>query len=262
MTAILQTSVPYDVDAPRPLPGIGPLDLADWLLVDEAFGAQMAERARLLRGRRDEVLAVTEEGQAAAEELLQFVLNWLSQYGRSYRIGAKEVLRPDGETVAIDRLDPMGTLGHLVQEDLCLLQKIGHEHVLVAAVLCFPASWRLADKIGRPLVAIHDPVPSYDAGIAARVQRLFDGVQTDRPLWRFNALSYADADLFQPDRRISDYAADSGREAFPYLRSERQCVLRLPETRACVFSIHSYVLDKAARRRDQAVEAERSRSIE
>jgi hypothetical protein len=29
---------------------------------------------------------------------------------------------------------------------------------------------------------------------------------------------------------------------YPYLRSERQCVLRLPKTRACVFSIHTYVL--------------------
>ena len=29
---------------------------------------------------------------------------------------------------------------------------------------------------------------------------------------------------------------------YPYLRSERQCVLRLPETRACVFSIHTYVM--------------------
>ena len=66
-------------------------------------------------------------------------------------------------TVAIDRGDPMGTLGHLVQEDLCLMEKRGEEHVLTAAVLCFPASWRLADKIGRPLEAIHVPVPEYDA---------------------------------------------------------------------------------------------------
>jgi hypothetical protein len=27
-----------------------------------------------------------------------------------------------------------------------------------------------------------------------------------------------------------------------YLRSERQCLLRLPETRAVVFTIHTYVL--------------------
>ncbi len=238
MTEILQQCLPYDVEAKRPLPGIAPLDMAEWLLVDEAFSAQMAERARLLSEHRDDVLAVTYGAGPAIAELLQYVLDWLDKNGSGYDISAKEVRRPDGVTVRIDREDPMGTLGHLVQEDLCLLEKRGEEHVLTAAVLCFPASWRLAEKIGRPLTAIHVPVPSYDDGIARRVQRLFDGVQPGRPLWRFNALNYAEAVLHQPRSRVPP----SETADLPYLRSERQCVLRLPETRACVFSIHSYVL--------------------
>ena len=237
MTPILQTATPYDVTVPRPLPGIAPLDMADWLLVDEAFGPQMAERARLLHTRRADVLAVTDRAGPAMDELLQFVLDWLADNARDYDIFAKEARRPDGVRVRIDRGDPMGTLGHLVQEDLCVMEKRGQQHVLTAAVLCFPASWRLADKIGRPLLAIHDPVPEYPA-IAARVQRLFDGVQPGRPLWRFNALRYGDPALHQPRSRVTPgETADH-----PYLRSERQCVLRLPETRACVFSIHTYVL--------------------
>ena len=50
MTAILQTRLPHDIAASRKLPGIAPLDPADWLHVDEAFAAQMEERARLLSG--------------------------------------------------------------------------------------------------------------------------------------------------------------------------------------------------------------------
>ena len=238
MTEILQQRLPYDVEAKRALPGIAPLDMAEWLLVDEAFSAQMAERARLLSERRDDVLAVTDGAGPAMSELLQYVLDWLAENGAGYDISAKEVRRPDGVTVRIDREDPMGTLGHLVQEDICLLEKRGEEHVLSAAVLCFPASWRLAEKIGRPLTAIHVPVPEYDDKLARRVQRLFDGVQVDRPLWRFNALNYADAVLHQPRSRVQP----SETADLPYLRTERQCVLRLPETRACVFSIHSYVL--------------------
>ncbi|RKT34618.1 uncharacterized protein DUF3445 [Roseovarius halotolerans] len=246
MTEILQQSIPHDAHAPRPLPGIAPLDPAEWLVVDEVFGAQMAERAHLLKERRDEVLAVTPEGRAAADELLVFVLDWLARHGEGYDIGEDEVVRPDGVRVALRRDDPMFTLGHLVQEDLCLMEKRGDEHVLSAAVLCFPASWRLGDKIGRPLTAIHVPVPEYDEGLARRVQRLFDGVQVGRPLWRFNALRYAEPDLFQPCPRVAPLYEDrldaEGGDAVPYLRSERQCVLRLPETRACVFSIHSYVI--------------------
>lgn len=242
MTAILQHDLPFDVDARRPLPGIAPLDPATWLQVDEAFGAQMAERARLLSERRGDVLAVTEGAQPAMDELLQHVLDWLGAHGDAYVVDADSVLRPDGVRVAIDRDDPMGTLGHLVQEDLCVMEHRGDEHVLTAAVLCFPASWRLADKIGRPLTAIHVPVPEYDAGLARRVQRLFDGVQVGRPLWRFNALHYADPTLHQPRSRVRPTEDADHR----YLRSERQCVLRLPETRACVFSIHTYVIDRRA----------------
>lgn len=242
MSAILQQTLPYDVDERRPLPGIAPLDPVTWLHVDEVFGAQMAERARLLTERRDDVLAVTDGAGPGVDELLHRVLDWLGAHGAGYDVGAKSVLRPDGVRVAIDRADPMGTLGHLVQEDLCLMEKRGDEHVLTAAVLCFPASWRLADKIGRPLTTIHAPIPDYDTGIARRVQRLFDGVQVDRPLWRFNALHYADPVLHQPRSRVHPTEAAEQR----YLRSERQCVLRLPETRACVFSIHTYVIDRAA----------------
>lgn len=238
MTTILQQSLPREMAERRPLPGIAPLDPATWLRVDEAFAAQMAERARLLAGRRDDVIAVTEGAGPAMDELLQFVLDWLAAHGDGYDISAREVRRPDGVTVPLDRADPMGTLGHLVQEDLCLMEKRGEEHVLTAAVLCFPASWRLAEKIGRPLTAIHVPVPEYDAGLARRVQRLFDGVQPGRPLWRFNALNYVDPVLHQPRSRVQP----SETADLPYLRSERQCVLRLPRTRACVFSIHTYVL--------------------
>ncbi|AWZ22165.1 hypothetical protein RTM1035_10540 [Roseovarius sp. TM1035] len=238
MTEILQTRLPYDPEAAHALPGISPLLMADWLQVDEAFAGQMAERARLLSEQRAKVLAVTDGAGPAADELLQFVLDWLQEYGQGYGVSAKQVQRPDGVIVPIDRTDPMGTLGHLVQEDLCLMERRGDEHVLTAAVLCFPASWHLADKIGRPLTTIHVPVKTYDEALARRVQRLFDGVQEGRPLWRFNALRYADPTLHQPRSRVQP----SAEAAYPYLRSERQCVLRLPQTRACVFSIHTYVL--------------------
>jgi len=250
MSAILQNALPFDVDAMRPLPGIAPLDPAAWLHVDDAFAAQMAERARLLSGARDDVVAATTGAQPAMDELLHYVLDWLGTHALGYEISTDSVLRPDGVHVPIDDADPMGTLGHLVQEDLCLMERRGDEHVLTAAVLCFPASWRLVEKIERPLTAIHVPVPDYDAGLARRVQRLFDGVQVGRPLWRFNALHYSDPALHQPRSRMRPTEDAHHR----YLRSERQCVLRLPETRACVFSIHTYVIDRV---RDGATKAAR-----
>lgn len=239
----LQERLPFDLSTSRPLPNIGPIAMSDWLLVDEAYAGQMADRERLLNTNRDAVLALSERARPAADELLEVVLAHLPE-GFS-RDGAR-VTRPDGTQVTLDREDPMGTLGRLVQEDFCLLEKAEGEaeHVLTGAVLCFPAGWRLAQKVMRPLVEIHIPIPEYDDAIAARVQRLFDGVQVGRPLMRFNRLWYNDPTLFQPGpRRDNDDRADPATAA--YFRSERQCLVRLPETRAVVFSIHTYVMERA-----------------
>ena len=129
------------------------------------------------------------------------------------------------------------------QEDFCILQRQGDEHVLTAALLCFPSAWTLSEKIGRPLTSIHIPVPSYDAGIAARVQRLFDGVQPGRPVWRANHLRYDYPDLYQPHTEANPRPV--GNPHSPYERSERQTVLRLPGTGAVVFSIHTTMVQRA-----------------
>lgn len=239
MTLILQSSLPYDPMAPRALPGISALKPQDWLIRDDAYGAQMGERDRLLRDRHGDVLAMDEGARPAANELLDMVL------GLAFPGAGAQVTRPDGVPVVIDRDDPLGTLGRLIQEDLCILQKVGDVHVMTGAVLCFPASWTLAEKFMVPLIGIHASVQGYDSGIAARVQRLFDGVQAGRPLWRFNALWYEDATLHQP-RSINDPETVHDAINAGFLRSERQCILRLPQTGAVVFSIHTYVLARAS----------------
>ncbi|MGL6212219.1 MAG: heme-dependent oxidative N-demethylase family protein, partial [Paracoccaceae bacterium] len=156
-----------------------------------------------------------------------------------YKVESEAVLRPDGVEVPLDPSQPLATLGRLVQEDLCVLQRQGDEHVLTGAVLCFPASWTLAEKIGRPLTGIHRPVPSYDSDIARRVQRMFDAIRVDQPLWRMNHLVYRDPTLHQP-RREADPRVD--RRGGSYVRSERQCFVRLPVSQAVVFLIHTYVV--------------------
>jgi hypothetical protein len=239
---ILQHHVPYPVfPAPR-LPGIAPFDMADWLQVDEAYAGQMARRRQLLASHRAEVLALDPAAMPAALELLDMVLAHLPA---GFEVTEGAVTCPDGVRVTLDRADPLGTLGALVQDDLCLMERREEAHVLTGAVLCFPASWRLDEKFLRPLIGIHRPVEEYDATLARRVQRLFDGVQAGRPLWRYNALYYDDPALFQP-RSESDRRAPPDQETAAYLRTERQCLVRLPDTRAVVFSIHTYVVPRAA----------------
>jgi dimethylamine monooxygenase subunit A len=111
--------------------------------------------------------------------------------------------------------------------------------VLTGAILCFPASWTLAEKIGRPMSAIHGPVHEYDARIATSVQRMMRAIQPGAMLWRANALVYDDATLHQP--RVEGARRPPPVEGL-YLRSERQSFVRLPVTGAVVFAIHTYVV--------------------
>ncbi|MDD9921053.1 MAG: DUF3445 domain-containing protein [Boseongicola sp.] len=222
------------------LPGIQPLEVTDWLTRDDAFAGQMALRDKLLINQPNLVHAMCPGSEAAAEECLSLVLAHLAD-DDGYQIGKNEVVRPDGIPVPIDMDQPLLTAGRLVQEDFCVLEKSGDEHVLTAAVLCFPAGWTLSEKIGRPLVRIHVPVEDYDEAIAKRVQRLFDAIRVEQPLRRANALLYDNPALFTPRRE-----SEGERHINPsgnYLRSEKQTLRRLPETDAVVFGIHTYLVE-------------------
>lgn len=252
MAAILQESLPlapWMSERMMRLPGTGPIPLADWLQRDDAYPAQMACRDRLIAERTGEVHGLLPGAEAAAGELLGLVLAHLDGVpGYVREPGA--VRRPDGVRVPLDG-PPLVAAGRLVQEDLCLLDKVEGEaeHRLVGAILCFPSNWTLAQKLGRTLGRIHLPIESYDAGIARRVQRMFDLIRPEAPVMRANLIVYNEGDLFNPRPEFERHAPEPGTGRL--VRVERQTILRLPQTRAMVFSIHTFMVALAALRPEQ-----------
>jgi hypothetical protein len=238
---ICQPSLPFTPwtdGALKRLPGMKPLPLDLWLTTDAAFGRQMAYRDWLIAQRYAEVVAELPEAGAAARELLETVTGALVGLP-GYRVGQDAVTRPDGVRVALHRDDAMATVGRMVQDDFCLLMPRDGEHVLSAAVLCFPASWALAEKLGRPLMRIHRPVPDYTGDIGARVQRMFDRMRPGALMFRANALVYADPDLHQPRSEAAPkVVAGAGRR---WVRVERQTIRKLPVSGAIAFGIHTYL---------------------
>ncbi|WP_299029542.1 DUF3445 domain-containing protein [uncultured Sulfitobacter sp.] len=240
MTAIVQNKLPPEMCGETHLPGMAPALAHDWLRIDDAYEQQMRRRIELLDHKRADVLWMDPAALGAAQEVLDAALAILPAMG--FSVAGDYVICPDGRRVAINPDHPLLTMGYLVQEDICLMQKRGDAHVLVGAVLCFPASWRLAEKAGKPLIGIHAPVPEYDAQLAKRVQRLFDGVRDGQPLWRYNRLWYDDPELHQPRSATAPRRISPDQSAAPFIRSERQCVVRMPQTDAVVFSIHTFVV--------------------
>ena len=75
MIMILQKSIPFDALSEKPLPGISPLDPDQWLMIDDAYDAQMALRQELITTKRDQVIVIDPAAMPAAQELLGQVVD-------------------------------------------------------------------------------------------------------------------------------------------------------------------------------------------
>lgn len=221
--------LPYEPAPHRMAMGLTSVAEADWLDIAADTPAQMDERRRLLATTRGEVLACLPNGAAAAAELLDLV----SAHMQRFHPGLAE----EGTAEA----DPLARVGLLVPEDFCLLLQTGGAHVLAAAVLCFPSRWRLGEKMGRPLSAIHAPVPGYESTLGKPVERFFAALKPGRIAQRFNWSVLDDPALFQPARRARPFDAAADPLGRLYLRVERQTFRRLPESGAVAFGIRTHV---------------------
>ncbi|MEM1314988.1 MAG: DUF3445 domain-containing protein [Pseudomonadota bacterium] len=230
-------------------PGIQPLDPERWLFMAEDHAGQMALRDRLVAGECDALGPpwIVEGGENAAQELLETVADHLTARGLCSR--ERGVLRrPDGVSLPLDG-PPMAVLGRLAPEDFLIMERPegASEHLLTAGVLLFPAHWTLAEKIGKPLLRIHLPVPEYPGDLARRVQRFFDGVQVGRPLWRANWHFARTPEIATPMReaaKLGHHQEPWGEaDQAPWLRVERQTVLRLPRTGSVVFGVRTLMSD-------------------
>jgi len=225
-----------DVLAAR-LPGVQPCAPARWLMRDEAFAGQMAYRDRLIAMPGADVVRSPAEADAAVRELHAAILAFVAN-DAGYQREGDTVIRPDGVSIDI-REEPLRVAGRLVQQDLLLLAPADGEHRLVAALVCFPASWTLSQKIGRPMTAIHAPVARYGESIARRTERIIASLRQDEPVWRANVLPYNDPELRQPRREGEHRRFDPSLPTF--IRVERQTLRRLSPA-SVVFAIHTYVV--------------------
>ena len=232
--------------------GLRTLDLAEWIEIDARFAADLARRRELLERRRGEVFAALPESRAGQAEVLALLLEHLpARFPAHYRRANGAIANLiTGERFECDAwaAAPLELAGRLVQEDLCLMQRGAAGYRLVAAVLCFPAHWRLADKLGRPLAAIHEPVPGFGERLAPTVDRFFASLRVERPVWRVNWSLVDTPELFLPPehraRPPSLSPADAGERL--WLRVERQTLRRLARSGDVLFGIRTHLEPLAA----------------
>lgn len=194
--------------------GLRPLSLDTWLDSDPAHPQRKA-RDQLLAERRDEVYASLDGHQDASAAVAVAVAD---------QLGVQ--LPPDHP--------PLVAAAGLVRDDICVLAPVEGRWLLVSAVVCFPSRWRLADKMGRDVLAIHDPVPGYREQLGQPTVTVFD---RPAPRWRLNWTLLEDPELFQPEAPTS--RAGPPDETW-FLRVERQCVV--PVAGVIAFTIRTDVV--------------------
>ncbi len=141
--------------------------------------------------------------------------------------------------LAEDGSPPLRWAAGLVDDDLCLMEHREGEWTLTAASLCAPSFFSAQEVVGKPLSALHGPVPGFGDTLLPRVTRIFDSLAVDSIVERRNWSVVASGELFLPSsgpvRARQPLITDPGRGLF--VRMERQTLRRLPMTGGVLFTI-------------------------
>lgn len=231
----MNSPTPFDGSS-RPFTiGLQALDPALWLDRDHTFDFQLAEKRRLYENLHDKVFVEEPETREAQGEVLELVRQNLG-------------LAPTEE---IGAASPLIAASLLIQEDLILMRRDERGWRLAAGSLCFPSSWTLTEKFGRPLDEIHAPVPGFSAGTrnAELIARMFDRLQPANVMLRFNWSVQAGDALYHPLSNVArDERATTAPTRFPgdtaasaFIRVERQTLRKLPRSGDILFTIRIYL---------------------
>ncbi|MGI9351911.1 MAG: heme-dependent oxidative N-demethylase family protein [Rhizobiaceae bacterium] len=228
--------------------GLRPLDLVNWIEVDEYLLRYLEEKLRLMSEIPGKVFVSEAGSEAAQQEVLDLLVPHLTETFPEIYSRFSNSIQLEGLDRRVDlddpQLMPLLKAAYLVQEDLVLMRKGESGWRLSAGSVCFPSSWVLLEKFGKAMHKIHAPVPGFAKGTrnAMMIERVFDNLLVEQPVERFNWSVYSDDVLYHDDRFGEHFPADEGEESTPYfLRIEHQTLRKLPISGDILFTIRIHI---------------------
>jgi len=210
-------------DAFRHRVGVKPLEVDKWFVRDADWEPTLAMKRALIADRRDEVVSFRDDCHDVAQEAAELVLTWA------------------GKSTSRTGVDALVDAALTVPDDLTVLRSVAagdaEQLPFVAGVVCSPSRWRLADKIGHDMLAVHKPVALYAEHIGAAVDTTLTRLSPDKPVWRSNWTLEDHPALFQPftpGRQLVDHPSEL------WIRIERETLRRLPHTKGVLFTIRGF----------------------
>lgn len=234
-----------------------------WIEVDDDLGADLREKARLLKEHHAQVFVETPASLGAQREIRDVIAGHIcEQYPDQFsRRGERLFVAALDEEMVLEAPGraPLECASRWVQEDLCIMSKSDGAWRLSAGSVCFPTRWDLPSKLGLPLTAIHEPVPGYEETLAASADRFFERLQVGRIVWRVNWSLTDRADLYQPSghgrtaRAAEITAVNAGDKV--WIRVERQTLRRFPKSDSILFTIRVHRSQLRELRNDPSAKA-------
>ena len=210
----------------------------EWLDGDDAFSdglmrkRQLAEKEDLISNQKGEIYACLPDAVEAEKEAITTLTEHLRIY---HQFNTKA-----------QKFDHLTSVCSHIPEDILIMLPTKKNNpdtdwILGAACLCFPSHWRLHDKIGQSITAIHDPVPDFGKVLARPVIKFFTNMQIGRLSQRLNWSVQTEDKLYTPRHNRTKFRAKTADQwgNIIHLRVEKQCFLKLPETGAVIFSIRT-----------------------
>ncbi len=210
--------------------GVRPLDMADWIEIDEHHGDEIAAKARIMATNAATALVALDDAEPECAEVADALAAHLRQRFPEQFAG----LELDAS------LHPLDAIARQVQEDLVVMAERDGRMVFVAGSVCFPNRWDLRSKLGRTMSEVHEPVALLNEQLEGVIDDVLRRLSPDRPMWRLGWGVIDTDDLYQP---LDGTAAPRPVDAPPaahHLRIERETLTRHPNTGCILFTIRTH----------------------
>jgi hypothetical protein len=219
-------SAPWMVPAQRRLPGVQPLDMSDWLIVDEAYGGQMALRDRSSRRSASTCWPAPRAPRPPRARRWRRCWRICPRGSHATAPGSRVPTVRSWTFLATRRSPPPGGWCRRTSAS-----SKGPRGLRTPSLRRDPVLSGQLDACGKDRPpARRDPRAGagYDPGMAARVQRMFDAIRPGSPLWRQNALLYASPDLHQPRTEAAPRARGISTRPTCGPNGNASCACRVP----------------------------------
>ncbi|MBJ7507420.1 MAG: DUF3445 domain-containing protein [Candidatus Nanopelagicus sp.] len=215
--------------------GLRELDPVNWIEAGSDLVEQVKQRNELLETKRNIVFQEVAGYEEAALTYARALKDNLGKFHSDYVVTGDQITHnPTGISVNLLEDHPFVQLARVIAEDLCLLSYENSTWNLVAGVVIFPSRWKLLEKIGKNIDAIHEPVPGYQGALQPLMVDTFNKIKPDRPVWRRNWSLHETEELHEPTYiphkvEISDY----------WWRTERQTLTKSESNQFLLFTIRN-----------------------